>query len=177
MEYPASPLFLPPTQDTPRPDDFSYGAWFSDGVDNLIHAPQLSLNLLAMGHEGTSNANAAALTGGNASNTPSASSGSGSSSGSGVPTAPMFTDDFTSGGAENDAFAASMRAPRSLRALADLDLNLRYVSRDFSVRFYVRFFPFHSWMVIGFCLWRRYRAGLDVGGNHTRLIIAPTKAK
>jgi hypothetical protein len=41
--------------------EFSFGAWFSDGVDNLIHAPQLSLNLLAMGHEGTSNAHADAL--------------------------------------------------------------------------------------------------------------------
>jgi hypothetical protein len=78
-----------------------------------------------MGHEGTSNANAAALAGSSSSSSSSSSdSDSGSGSGSSVPKAPLFTDDFTSGGVENDEFAASMRAPRSLRALADLDLNL-----------------------------------------------------
>jgi hypothetical protein len=78
-----------------------------------------------MGHEGISNANAAALTGSSSSSSSSSSdSDLGSAAGSSVSKAPLFTDDFTSGGAENDEFAASMRAPRSLRALADLDLNL-----------------------------------------------------
>jgi hypothetical protein len=44
-------------QDKPRPAGFHFSDWFNDGVDNIIHSPQLTINLHALIEEDEEAAN------------------------------------------------------------------------------------------------------------------------